>query len=408
MADHCSFVFYYFILYTLYFLPLPVFLLLLLLLRLFYQVLRVGESGTLVFEKPTETLTPPGWKYTIKPSIPHECPGNLVLQIRRPKGDTRPFNTCPKPREVMPIMQTWLSPDASDLSWRRLIALANNIVENAIPESEIHRYIMAHDLRENLNHGLFDGMTPEQEETLRQILFPLTPVQREAFAKFQNTKHKIVQIQAPPGTGKTTTLISMIEACDALGVEWMACAHSNEATDNIVEKLAALRPDMPFTRYHSYESEAGALRQHGDRMEEPLDQASEEDNEETGKEESEKAPEDKPLPDKTTEEEAELEANTEDEIAWFTFITNIAEQDFEWNTSKRTRRHFHKCGLHIRAMQNVGLLDHEFPQFAIDPEQDIRANFRRLLKAKNFSKDKPPEERKAYKNAVTELIEDII
>ncbi len=48
----------------------------------------VGERVTVAFSTPVEDQVPDGWRAEIKPPIPGiACPGNLVLQMFRTKGD---------------------------------------------------------------------------------------------------------------------------------------------------------------------------------------------------------------------------------------------------------------------------------------------------------------------------------
>jgi ATP-dependent RNA/DNA helicase IGHMBP2 len=46
---------------------------------------------------------------------------------------------------------------------------------------------------------------------------------------------------SPPGTGKTTTVVEFIAQCARAGKKVLACAPSNIAVDNLVERLAACK-----------------------------------------------------------------------------------------------------------------------------------------------------------------------
>jgi ATP-dependent RNA/DNA helicase IGHMBP2 len=66
----------------------------------------------------------------------------------------------------------------------------------------------------------------------------LNDVQREAIA-FALSANDLAIIHGPPGTGKTTTLVELIVQAVARGDRVLACAPSNAAVDNLLEKLLA-------------------------------------------------------------------------------------------------------------------------------------------------------------------------
>jgi len=75
---------------------------------------------------------------------------------------------------------------------------------------------------------------------------PLTPLnenlnapQREAVA-FALAAGDIAVIHGPPGTGKTTTVVELIRQAVARGEKVLACAASNLAVDNLLERLVAV------------------------------------------------------------------------------------------------------------------------------------------------------------------------
>ena len=61
----------------------------------------------------------------------------------------------------------------------------------------------------------------------------------------------MVWIQGPPGTGKTGVVIEIIRRAVASGQRVLACAPSNAAVDNLVERLAKLNT--------AYERDAGNI-----------------------------------------------------------------------------------------------------------------------------------------------------
>lgn len=55
-------------------------------------------------------------------------------------------------------------------------------------------------------------------------------------------------IHGPPGTGKTTTLVALICAEVSMGMRVLAVAPSNIAVDNVVERIAKVRPKTSMLR----------------------------------------------------------------------------------------------------------------------------------------------------------------
>jgi hypothetical protein len=68
----------------------------------------------------------------------------------------------------------------------------------------------------------------------------LNAAQREAI-EFALAAHDLAVIHGPPGTGKTTSVVAFIAAVVARGETVLACAPSNTAVDNLLERLVELR-----------------------------------------------------------------------------------------------------------------------------------------------------------------------
>ena len=66
----------------------------------------------------------------------------------------------------------------------------------------------------------------------------LNKSQQEAVA-FATSANDIAIIHGPPGTGKTTTVVEVIRQAVANGERVLACAPSNTAVDNLLERLVA-------------------------------------------------------------------------------------------------------------------------------------------------------------------------
>lgn len=56
-------------------------------------------------------------------------------------------------------------------------------------------------------------------------------------------------IHGPPGTGKTTTVVELIlQAVDLQKQKILACAPSNIAVDNMIERVHASNPKLKIVR----------------------------------------------------------------------------------------------------------------------------------------------------------------
>ena len=196
------------------------------------------------------------------PPIPrYTYPGNLIMQIKRAKGDVRELPVSVQPEPIMTQQAVWAFPDSSELAPKRLVNCANIIKDLRAEADRFRRYVCALDLRENeSNHGIFSDLTDDQEEAVNALLSQLSPSQLGAFDFIKHTKHDAVFIQGPPGTGKTTFIVTFLQILWELNVPWIACAPSNSATDHMATVLQQKCPEVGAIRFHAYDNEARAIR----------------------------------------------------------------------------------------------------------------------------------------------------
>lgn len=120
---------------------------------------------------------------------------------------------------------------ASDVTWRR--------IEQGLRDLQRERPV---DERRRLE-ALFGEREPEfaAESLAAPISWldpALDPSQREAVALALRAR-QLALIHGPPGTGKTTAVVELIRQAVQRGERVLACAPSNVAVDNLVERLAA-------------------------------------------------------------------------------------------------------------------------------------------------------------------------
>ncbi len=94
------------------------------------------------------------------------------------------------------------------------------------PDLEIIPYLLGH-----------TKITKTSTDVVASLDAKLNPTQKDALNFLINSPEKIGLIHGPPGTGKTTTLIALIEYYVKQGKSVLATADSNNAVDNLLEGL---------------------------------------------------------------------------------------------------------------------------------------------------------------------------
>jgi len=121
---------------------------------------------------------------------------------------------------------------------------------------ELRKHRSWHDSR--LVNVLFEHERPRLVETMDKgdysvdkmsfINQGFNQAQKEAISKCLKSRD-VFMIHGPPATGKTTTIVEYIIQTVALQKsKVLACAQSNIAVDNIIEKLHKLNPELRIVR----------------------------------------------------------------------------------------------------------------------------------------------------------------
>ncbi|CAK8683282.1 unnamed protein product [Clavelina lepadiformis] len=87
----------------------------------------------------------------------------------------------------------------------------------------------------------------------------LNECQRQAVS-FALSQRNVAIIHGPPGTGKTTTIIEIIAQLVSSGQKVLACAPSNVAVDNLVEKLTGISMKNPHGKTSSQSKKIKVVR----------------------------------------------------------------------------------------------------------------------------------------------------
>lgn len=135
------------------------------------------------------------------------------------------FRSAPEPQTDRP---TWRIDFASDeISRQRQIAALD-----AARSAQRGRLVQLRDVLLGERPPAFDKL-PE--------ISPLSPLNETQFeaVRFALSARDVAIVHGPPGTGKTTTLVELIRQAVAKGQKVLACAASNLAVDNLLEKLVA-------------------------------------------------------------------------------------------------------------------------------------------------------------------------
>lgn len=176
-------------------------------------------------------------------------PGSPVVVSSADDEDEPPQNgvvSARNNRSIQVALDHWISGDLFDLD------LAGDEVSRNRERQAIQTVSQARGRLAELRQIILGELDPTNFK-LRQPRFlerrpstivdghlssSLNDAQREAI-RFALSAEDIAIIHGPPGTGKTTSVVEFIRQAVARGEKVLACAPSNTAVDNLLERLAA-------------------------------------------------------------------------------------------------------------------------------------------------------------------------
>ncbi|XP_054722427.1 DNA-binding protein SMUBP-2-like [Uloborus diversus] len=123
---------------------------------------------------------------------------------------------------------------ANDVTYKRL-KKALKTLETKSRESNFIDVLFGQKQPSTLENSIFDAMVFYNKQ--------LNSTQKEAI-KFALSQKEVSILHGPPGTGKTTTLVECLLQAVSQKLKVLACAPSNVAVDNLVEKLVPFKVKM--------------------------------------------------------------------------------------------------------------------------------------------------------------------
>lgn len=363
--------------------------------ELLREVYDVGTTGIFSFEKPFPNCQPNGWKYTIKPPIPeYEYLGNLVFLVRRRKGDNREILDDHVPKLKMRTTKIWAFPKISDFAPRRLINCANLLKSRQDDGAEtVRRYILGNDLSPSGSHGLFTDdeiakLSSEDRKFVLSLMNEFSQSQAEAFEFMRNSKHPLVFVHGPFGSGKTTWILKLCQIAWKLGYASLGLSDSNAGVEVMASGMEKVCPQMGAIRAYSTNTEIRDLRR--------------EEQQQIFELSPDEVP--KPVANPELESVPPIKDEMQETQAWSKFMIDLRNNPQAWNPKARIYPNKKSTSMSIRALQNAGLLKHSVPAFTAG-FGDPHASSRNSLKNKDFANEETAIEAKRLEN---ELMKDTI
>ena len=373
-------------------------------------VYTVGARVTVSFEAPPPQQRPEGWRAEIKPPLPGiECPGTLVLHMRRPYDDDRtiPVKTSFDSKTDLDA-HIWMYPEVSDLSTKRLVNCANLLSVVNYDLKDIQRCAVGRDLRVNTDgHNLFDGFDLENPDPeTKAIMSRWDPSQLKTFHHMVKTKLPMVLIQGPPGTGKTFFLKDLVKILTLRHYKTLVAAPSNVGVDTLATAIEENYSEVGAIRYHSYEREKLSIRRHGREDQYPPPVQPKVAQFSNAKDNISKDTEQK------VEQHSDAKATSskdavESDLAFQRLVLDILNDKNTWQSVKRQRPNTTTMGLYVRALQLSKVATGNAPVLDTPQDDQTYNEFRRLF-TENAVKSEFEEDKTTYKSLEKALYTDTL
>ncbi|CAG2247330.1 IGHMBP2 [Mytilus edulis] len=191
------------------------------------------ESKSVRFRNHSQPFQPPS--ICIIPGI------RVIFSFRKQrKAKVRSFSAM-QPPSICIIQESELSPPLESKGIRVVSSFRKQSQGHSQPCSHLASVLFQEsELSSPLeSKGKESELSPPLEsKEIYYINSNLDESQKEA-VRFALSQPEIAVVHGPPGTGKTTTIIEIIIQAVKQGKKILACAPSNIAVDNLVERLAA-------------------------------------------------------------------------------------------------------------------------------------------------------------------------
>ncbi|XP_041357729.1 LOW QUALITY PROTEIN: DNA-binding protein SMUBP-2-like [Gigantopelta aegis] len=206
--------------------------------------LRLAERRSGLYGRTLVTLQPfwPG------PDLPsHSFTPGDIIGLSLSQGENQPDLASGIVSKVTQASVTVAFEESDDVfSWDddtqyKIMKLANNVTYRRLKKAlkNLNKYSSrpSQGLISVL-FGLSEFSPPTKETEINFMNEKLDESQKEA-VRFALRQREVAVIHGPPGTGKTTTVVEVILQAVGRGLKVLACAPSNVAVDNLVEKVSS-------------------------------------------------------------------------------------------------------------------------------------------------------------------------